>query len=272
MPFFFTSNSYGTSIIAAVIFSLLSYPVVLYLLSLLNNAFTMNDEKQSSGIEEKKELILAISHELGTPLSRIQVAVEIIREDLEMGGKPSDKILDKLSKSVNEISTLLKELLELGRLDKTDVLNKDKTDIEQLINNSIEKLQVFIEEKNLNVKVNSQGNIKEVMADRVKIERVIKNLLANAIDYTPKSSEIIMTVKENEKSLYFSIKDNGPGISEENKEKIFEPFFRVDPSRTRKTGGTGLGLAIVKKIINLHGGKIWVENPGKKGAVIAFEI
>ena len=238
----------------------------------LNNAFTVMSKELISRIEEKKELILAISHELGTPLSRMQVATEIIKDKQEAGEMPTEKIVKKLSRNIDEMSTLLKELLDFGRMDKSTILNKSKFNMEEVLMDTLEKLNIFIEEKNIKIKVEIEGNVDKVLCDRVKIARVIKNLLTNAIDYTPSNSKITINLKGDSSDFSFSIKDEGPGILERNKEKIFEPFFREDTSRTRTTGGTGLGLAIVKKIIDLHDGKISVANPGEEGAKIIFVI
>ena len=238
----------------------------------LTRAFYHMANELSAIIEGKKELISDISHELGSPLSRMRLAVQLIEDKVQGNQIPSIKNVDKLTKNIEEMSKLVKELLDFSRMDKGYNLKIEAVNLEELIASVMQKFQILIENKNITVKIQNKNDITQVFIDRGRISRVIENLLVNSIDYSPPDGKIdIILVKENS-HFSVSIKDEGPGISEENKEKIFEPFFREDTSRTRETGGTGLGLAIVKKIITLHGGKILVENPGQKGALITFTI
>ncbi len=238
----------------------------------LNRAFTCMAKELVSMIEEKKDLISYISHELNSPLSKMQIAVEIIKNKLEAGEQPSFKTVGKLSGNIGEMLKMVNELLELSALNKTYILAPEKVNMDSLLTAILEDFHGVLRGKNIIVKTNKEGDIKEISIDKTKIKRVVENLLYNAIEYTPPGSVIEITLRGEGVKNYFSIKDEGPGIKEENKEKIFEPFFREDPSRTRKTGGAGLGLAIVKKIIDLHHGHIWLENPGEKGALIAFRV
>jgi len=238
----------------------------------LNQAFSHMANELVAMIEGKKELISDISHELGSPLSRMQVAVDIIEGKIEKGEMPPLKTVKKLSRNINEMSKLIRELLELSRMNKAYILNIEIADLGEILDDVIQKFQIIMEKNNISVKVHKEGDIKKVFVDKVKIARVIENLISNSLDYSPPGSEIEIRVKGEEGHFSVTIKDEGPGISKENKEKVFEPFFREDPSRTRKTGGTGLGLAIVEKIINLHGGTVEIENAGEKGAVITFKI
>lgn len=238
----------------------------------LTRAFYHMANELSAIIEGKKELISDISHELGSPLSRMRLAVQIIEDKVKENQIPSIKSVEKLTKNIEEMAKLVKELLDFSRMDKGYNLKIEAVNLEELTISVIQKFQIFIEKKHITVNIQNKNNISQVFIDRSRISRVIENLLVNAIDYSPVDGKIdIILVKDNS-HFSVSIKDEGPGISEENKEKIFEPFFREDTSRTRETGGTGLGLAIVKKIITLHGGNIAVENPGQKGALITFTI
>ena len=238
----------------------------------LNKAFSHMAKEITEMIESKKELISDISHELNSPLSKMQLAAEIIKDRIKSGEIPSEKTVEKLSKNIDEMLKLVKELLELSRMNKAYTIDKKETDFEEIINSTVQKLQIFMDEKKITLKINKENKTNKIYLDKEKIERLIQNLLSNAIDYSPEEGIIEITIKKEEKHLSFSIKDEGPGISKENKDKVFEPFFRPDKSRTRKTGGTGLGLAIAHKIVTLHKGKIWVKNPGEKGANIIFKI
>jgi len=239
----------------------------------LTEAFYHMAYELSLMIESKKELISDISHELGSPLSRMQVSLDIIEDDLQNNQLPDKNVVEKLSRNIKEMSRLLKELLDLSRIDTGYILNKEKLNMEELISVIIQKFQLLLEKKNLIVEIVNNDHISEIYADKSRLSRVFENLLLNAIEYSPSGGLIAITIKKEEEDHFsVTIKDEGPGIKKENREKIFTAFFREDASRTRETGGTGLGLAIVKKIIILHGGKIWIANPGEKGAQITFKI
>jgi two-component system sensor histidine kinase CpxA len=238
----------------------------------LTRAFYHMANELSAIIEGKKELISDISHELGSPLSRMRLAVQLIEDKVQENQIPSIKNVEKLTKNIEEMSKLVKELLDFSRMDKGYNLKIEAVNLEELIATVIQKFQILIEKNNITVKIQNKNNISQVFIDRSRISRVLENLIANSIDYSPANGKIDIILIKEDRHFSVSIKDEGPGISEENKEKIFEPFFREDTSRARETGGTGLGLAIVKKIITLHRGKILVENPGQKGALITFTI
>jgi len=239
----------------------------------LTEAFYHMAYELSLMIESKKELISDISHELGSPLSRMQVSLDIIEDDINNSQLPDKDVVEKLSRNIKEMSRLLRELLDLSRIDTGYVLKKEKFYIEELISVIIQKFQLLLEKKNLRVEIVNNDHIPEIYADKSRLSRVFENLLLNAIEYSNSGGLIAITIKkEEEEHFSVTIKDDGPGIKKENREKIFTAFFREDASRTRETGGTGLGLAIVKKIIKLHDGKIWLVNPGEKGAQITFRI
>lgn len=242
-------------------------------ISKLNRAFSYMEDELRAMLEAKKELILYVAHELGTPLSRINVAVEIIEEQIEEGKNPSIKTVQDISRNIKEMSVLLKELLDLSRMDTKDYrIDIKPSDIEKILDEVIETFKIMTDRQNISINIRKEGDLHDVSVDSEKISRVFYNILSNAIKYSPCDSEIDIILKREGEGFSVSVKDKGHGILKENAEKIFEPFFREDPSRTRKTGGTGLGLAITRKIISLHGGTIWVENPGEPGAVITFKI
>ncbi|MCD4782833.1 MAG: HAMP domain-containing histidine kinase [Candidatus Eremiobacteraeota bacterium] len=238
----------------------------------LNNAFNRMANELVGMLEEKKELIADISHELGSPLSRMKVAVETIENRMKAGKALSIGTVERLSRNINEMSDLVKELLDFSRIDKAYSLDLEEVDPGEIVNDLIKKFQLIINKKNINVKVDWNRNEGPVTADKAKLKRIVQNLLSNSLRYSSPDSQIEIKMKKEGERFIFAINDQGPGILEKNREKVFEPFYREDPSRTRGTGGAGLGLAIVRKLIVLHGGKIWVENPGESGAIISFII
>jgi len=242
-------------------------------ISKLNRAFSYMEDELLAMLEAKKELILYVAHELGTPLSRINVAAEIIEEQIEEGKNPSMKTVQDISRNIKEMSVLLKELLDLSRMDTKDYkLDIKSSNLEKILDEVIESFSIMTDRQNIRIKIQKEGTFQEVFIDPEKISRVLYNILSNAIKYSPPDSDIDIILRRENDHFSVSVRDHGQGILKENGEKIFEPFFREDPSRNRKTGGTGLGLAITHKIITLHRGKIWVENSGQPGAIITFKI
>ena len=192
----------------------------------LNIAFFSMANELVDMIEKQKSLISDMAHDIGSPLSRMQVAVDIIESQIEAGDMPPPKTVKKLSKNIREMAALAKEMLDLSRMDKAIVLNIEKTDVSSLVKDIVEGFHSFTEEKHLKVNIIEQGGLKELYLDKLKIERVIQNLLSNAIDYTVPDGKIELTLKGEHDHFTFSIKDEGPGIAEEYKDRIFDPFFR----------------------------------------------
>lgn len=239
----------------------------------LDNAFNHMAREFTAMIETKKELLSDISHELGSPLARMKVALEIIQDKIEKNKIPSMENIKNLSDDIDEMTVMVKELLEFSKMDlRNYTLNLRPVNIEELVSVSIKNFENLASKKNITIGLKKEGENHEISGDSEKISRVITNLLSNAIKYSRENGKITVILKGEKEFFSVSVIDEGPGIGEENSEKIFEPFFREDPSRTRGTGGTGLGLAIAKKIVDLHRGNIWVENPGKEGAIITFRI
>jgi signal transduction histidine kinase len=238
----------------------------------LDRAFNHMARELVRMIESKKELISDMSHELGSPLSRMQVAVDIMERQVEGGEAISPRTLKVISKNIDEMSKIVRELLYLTTTNKAYVLKREYADLEAIVTAIIQDYQILISSHCIDLTIGKEGDVSKVHIDRTMIARAIQNLLSNAIDYSPEHGRIEILLNGDAEHFSLTIKDMGPGIAAENKDKIFEPLFREDPSRTRKTGGTGLGLAIAKRSITLHGGTIWVENPGEQGAAITFRI
>jgi signal transduction histidine kinase len=238
----------------------------------LNKYFMSVAHYHVNMIENQKELIAGISHELASPLSRMQVALDIIDSQMKTGEIPHAKTVEKVSGNLQDMIALVKDMLDVSRKDKAFVMNIEKINIMEFVVHIVERFHSSIEKKQIKIKINHEGDIYNVFLDIAKIERAVENLLSNAINYTPSGGEITINLRVKDGYLTFNIKDSGQGIEEKNKYNIFDPFFREDLSRNRNTGGAGLGLAIAGKMINLHRGRIIVENAGIKGAAVTFNI
>ncbi len=207
-------------------------------------------------IIQRDRLIADVSHELRTPLTRMRLALELLDKE----GKGKKKYIDKSINEIEHLDKLIEDLLDASKLE----LNKsnflfEKTSLKKIINENIENNNLIFTENAL--KINFEYPEKDVI---VKIEshlfeRALSNIFSNLAKYAPYESKVDILVKIDNQKAMITIRDRGEGVRDDELDKIFEPFYRADSSRSRRTGGTGLGLSIVKQIISLHDGFIVAE-------------
>lgn len=212
----------------------------------------------------RSDFVANASHELRTPLTSIKGYVETLKEDLENG--KTDQALNFaqiISRNVNRLIELVNDLLSLSTLESHSELQLEAIHPLEISEIVISELQLLAKEKNQVIHI--RGKVDELLADARKVEQVLRNLIMNAIKYIPEGKNIYVVWEKGEgNSVLLKVIDDGPGISEEHHERLFERFYRIDKSRSRDRGGTGLGLAIVKHIMQSHGGQISVKsNPGE---------
>ena len=209
-------------------------------------------------IEQKQRLIADVSHELRSPLTRMRLSLELLTKDPE--GRKGQ--IREVVAEIENLDALIGELLDMSRMELDSAsLNMDKRDMNSFIDERITKYQVLFDKYGLHVNKTSDEELFIVNADGILLARVFNNIFSNLIKYAPPDSKIDINLKRNISNVHILIRDRGQGINPEEYEKLFEPFYRTDKSRSRKTGGTGLGLSIAKQIITLHCGKIWVSSP-----------
>ena len=223
---------------------------------------TLHDISKIKNLERtKKDFVTNVSHELRTPLTAIKGFVETLQ-----GTNNNDEnlhYLDIINRHTDRVIRIVNDLLLLSKLEDTsDSLECEKVNLNDLIENIIKIFEHRLDEKNLVLKFNADDNLPIIKADPFKLEQVFINLIDNAIKYTEKG-EVVVSLSHNNQMVIIEIQDTGICIPQEHLSRIFERFYVVDSSRSRKLGGTGLGLSIVKHIILLHNGKIEVKNiPG----------
>lgn len=208
----------------------------------------------------RKQLTSDVAHELRTPLTNISTQVEVIVDGLF---EPTKERLNGIYDEVNRLSSLVSELEKLQLIENTK-LNKTEVDLLELAKSTASVFEAEFNKYNLQCTVLGEKTL--LFADEGKLRQVITNLISNAIKYSQSGGTIEISVKSDGKNAVLSVKDHGIGISEEDKELIFERFYRTDKSRSRKSGGVGIGLAIVNAIVKAHGGKIEVESTEGMGS------
>ncbi len=220
----------------------------------------------------RTEFVADVSHELKTPITSILGYSDTLLEG-ECDENISRKFLERISTQAKRMAVLVSDLLTLSRYD-SDMVNAKKTefDLGELVKNTYDNLLFEIEKKNQKAECFVTANVPYVFADKSGIERVVTNILTNAIKYTPEGGEIKIYVGFVYNDAYIKIIDTGIGIPEDDLEKIFERFYRVDKARTREMGGTGLGLSIAKEIIEKNDSRIDIKSELGKGTEVVIRI
>ena len=227
----------------------------------LARAFNRMSERIMEMLSAREQLLLDVSHELRSPLTRMRVALEFIPEDASR-----ESLLD----DVQEMEQMVTEILETARLkSEYGQLNLQKTDLVKLIRD----ICITFEGQIPGIRFENVPETFQTFVDTEQIETVLKNLLDNALKYsTVGNAPVEICLKKSDAGTLIEIQDRGPGIQDEELDLIFEPFYRTDKSRNRKTGGYGLGLSLCKTIIEAHGGTIDVQSNTGKGTMFSLHL
>jgi signal transduction histidine kinase len=223
--------------------------------------------------QHKSQFLANMSHELRTPLNAILGYTELIVDQIY--GKVPEKIrdvLERVQKSGRHLLGLINDVLDLSKIEAGQLtLSLSDYSFQDAVQSVVSSVESLAKEKGLQLTVEVTPKLPVGRADERRIVQVLLNLVGNAIKFTD-AGEVAVRVSAVEGAFQVSVSDTGPGIPEGQYERIFEEFQQVDGSSTRAKGGTGLGLAIAKKIIELHGGRIWVESTIGKGSTFTFNV
>lgn len=235
--------------------------------------FIVRDQTRLMTLEKtRQEFVANVSHELRTPLTLIKGYVETLLDGAKNDPQASTRFLQTIKKHSDRLNFLIDDLLTISTLESGQVkLNFQTHKLREIVNDVITDLKVRAEEKNTIIH-NQLDDTIDVFVDSERIKQVFYNLIDNAIKYGKNGGNVWIEYQKNESALKIAVKDDGPGIPPEARDRIFERFYRIDKARSREQGGTGLGLSIVKHIVQAHGGKAWVESQFGKGSTFYFTI
>lgn len=221
----------------------------------------------------RRELIANVSHDLRTPLAIMQGYIETLQMKSDSVSEADrSKYLSIIQKSTEKLSLLVNQLFEYSKLEAKQIEpQKEPFQISELANDVYNKYQNLAEQKNITITLESKDQLPLVFGDISLIERIIQNLMDNALKYTPKDGKVIIAISANNQDVLVSVKDSGPGIPEPEQSHIFERFKRLSTSKDASTSA-GLGLAIVKKIIELHESTIKVISQPNHGTTFQFNL
>jgi signal transduction histidine kinase len=232
-----------------------------------NKALKQNDEL-------KDEFLYTVTHEMRTPLTSIRALGEILSDHDDIDEETQKHYLNTIVSETERMTRLISQVLDLENFESgKHQLTLHEVDMEQLILRSLGSMEQVFKSKNIKVKADVQRKLNSILADEDRITQVVLNLLSNAVKHCkPEHGEVGVTAYVLDGYLKVNISDNGKGVKSELQQVIFEKFFQAKNQTIRKPKGSGLGLAISKKIIELHEGRIWVENGEEAGAKFCFTI
>ena len=219
----------------------------------------------------RRDFVANISHELKTPIGALSLLSEAVMGASE-DPEAVTKFASRMQIEARRLSDLVQEIINLSRLQSDDPLVGAKSvDVTDLVSQAIDDSRLSAEARKISVQFTPALHA-QVLGDRTQLEMAISNLIENAINYSPDATQVSITEKIEKNLIEIAVTDQGIGIPEKDLERIFERFYRVDPSRSRETGGTGLGLSIVKHAANNHGGEVTVFSRPNLGSTFTLRI
>ncbi|MCA1594810.1 MAG: HAMP domain-containing histidine kinase, partial [Chloroflexi bacterium] len=226
----------------------------------------------------KTEFISTVSHELRTPLASIEGYVQLILRG-HAGDVPPLQLefLQTVGRNSRRLCSLVDDLLDISRIEAgTLLLERDPVDLGAVISECVDMISSQAEDRNMAIVLDVAPELPQVMGDFQRIGEILTNFLSNAVKYGKPGTPIHIRAAPSDSpdvnEVIVSVKDEGIGLTPEELPKLFRKFYRVDNSTTRTQGGTGLGLAIAKHLVELHGGRVWVESEPDRGSTFFFAL
>ena len=232
----------------------------------------IDDEGEKQRIDAiRRDFITNISHELKTPIQALSLNSDAL---LEIKDEPDKVVLfaNKIKTQTIRLNDLVKEIINLSKIQDSDPLDMaHNVEISNVIAEAVDQCEVLAEARKISINLDGVQNV-IVVGNREQLVMAVHNLVENAINYSAEGTNVVISSKLDDGLIEILVKDQGLGIAEENLDRIFERFYRVDPARSRATGGTGLGLSIVKHVITNHGGEVKVWSSMGVGSTFAIRL
>jgi two-component system sensor histidine kinase SenX3 len=232
----------------------------------------LSDESQAQRIQDvRRDFVANVSHELKTPIGALLLLSEAV-----LGAKDDPAAVEKFATRMQieskRLTDLVQEIINLSRLQDSDPLSvPSELNVQDLVNEAIDQSQVGADSRKIEILTGEIAN-GVVLGDRDQIIMAIQNLVENAVNYSPEGTKVTVSSGIEDGIVTISITDQGIGIPENEKDRIFERFYRVDPARSRQSGGTGLGLSIVKHVATKHGGEVSVWSVENVGSTFSLKL
>jgi PAS domain S-box-containing protein len=225
---------------------------------------------QQERLKSFKEFLSHISHDLKTPMTVIRTSFHLLERQTDP--EKRQKKIESIGQQLRLLEKYIQDLLDLSRLDHLPSLNISRLNLNDLLQSLANRLHPLAEEAGISFELKSSEALPSISADAFEFERALVNLIENAIHYTPRGGKVTLSGRIQNSNIIIEVQDTGIGIKAEEKDAIFERFFRSEEARNLRPAGTGLGLAIVKRIVEIHGGSINLESDLGKGSSFIVSI
>ncbi|MFC9688766.1 sensor histidine kinase [Kribbella sp. NPDC056951] len=235
------------------------------MLGQIENAFAQRTASEFAARQSEdrmRRFVADASHELRTPLTSIRGFAELSRQR----GVVEPDVMKRIEDEAKRMGLLVDDLLLLARLDQQRPLRMEAVDLLPVAADGLHNAQAVQPERNISLKILPGSEAPVVQGDEARLRQVLGNLISNALHHTPVDAPILVSVGTRGRDAVLEVSDSGPGLSDEQKARVFERFYRADSARTRTTGGSGLGLSIVAALVAAHGGRVTVNDTQPHGA------
>lgn len=270
-------------IIVTIIISILIFAIMRSYWHELSNSKLLKSQKEEIELSnttlkelnhEKDQLMRIVAHDLRSPLNQVEGLVKLISFDIDRLTNEQKESINRIKHAVNHSKELLTKILSARSLDSAELkLKLEKVDLKGLISEVVKGYEIAANNKNIKVNVDTSVDSDfSTIADINYAEQIVDNLLSNAIKFSPLEEKVDISLKKNNKKILLEIKDYGPGISEDDKPKLFGKYQKLSAQPTAGETSTGLGLSIVKKYVDVMNGKVWYENNNGKGSKFIVEL
>jgi two-component system, OmpR family, phosphate regulon sensor histidine kinase PhoR len=222
----------------------------------------------------RKEFVANVSHELKTPVTSIQGFVETLKDGANQNPKEAERFLDIILKHTRRLNAMIDDLLNLSRIEQQTEKREivlERNSVRDVIEEAVSICQAKADAKTITLQIECGKDLTAMMRPDLLVQAV-SNLIDNAVKYTGEAGKVTVRAARREDGIHIEVEDRGAGIPKEHLPRLFERFYRVDPSRSRDMGGTGLGLAIVKHVAQAHGGRAEASSEEGKGSVFSIVL
>ena len=209
----------------------------------------------------RRDLIAAVSHDLRTPITSLRLLSDAVGDDIVEDNETRRAYLSRMSTHIDAISVLIDDLFELSRIEAGDInWTREQVPLQELVGETVEAMRVQAEAKGVAVLAEVPTTLRPAQANPEKLQRVLFNLIQNAIRHTPADGSVVVRAESVPAGIEFEVADTGDGIAPEERERVFTAFYRGGADSARTSPGAGLGLAVSRAIVEAHGGRIWLAD------------
>jgi len=221
----------------------------------------------------RKDFVANVSHELRTPIAAVMSAAETLRTAARTDPAAAGSFVDIIERNARRLGDLVQDLLDLSRIESKEFrLATDNVDLAGVVARTLEFHEERANQKRIRMTVVLPPDLPSIRGDATALERVLSNLIDNAVKYCPEGAAIVVAAEPTGGKVHVTVTDDGPGIEARHLPRLFERFYRCDPGRSRAMGGTGLGLSIVKHLVEAMGGTVQVESTPGQGTRFGFTV